>query len=301
MNITLDTLLELLVIPGPSGDEGAVADFVAHTIADQIADVRVHRIGDNVVAIKGDAPKTAVFAHTDTTGYTLGYDSALIPIGGPSAEDGDELRSASGATGIYRRKDPKSSARLRRIENGQAEPGARFVYARAPKVKNGIVTAPYLDNRGGVWCALRALEAAPQIAVAFTTGEEMHGHGARVCAEYLHREHAITQAVIADLTWHTDDTPFGKGVVVSLRDAFCPRQAFLDRVLAVAQESGIPYQKEVQSNGSSDGGHIYRSSVPMDWVFVGAPEKAPHTAKEQADLSDLNAMTDLLIELAEKI
>ncbi len=300
MNITLDTLLALLAVPGPSGDEGAISDFVAQTIAEELPDVRVHRIGDNLVATKGTAPRVAIFAHTDTTGYTLGYDSALIPIGGPSAEDGDELRSADGVTGTLRRKS-KSGARLRRVENGKAEPGGRFVYARAPKVKNGVVTAPYLDNRAGVWCALRALEAAPNIAVAFTTGEEMHGHGARVCADYIYREHGITQAIIADLTWHTDDTPVGKGVVVSLRDAFCPRQSFLDRVLVVARDSGVPYQCEVQANGSSDGGHILRSSVPMDWVFVGAPEKAPHTAKEQADLSDLNAMTDLLVVLAEKL
>jgi acetylornithine deacetylase/succinyl-diaminopimelate desuccinylase-like protein len=39
----------------------------------------------------------------------------------------------------------------------------------------------------------------------------------------------------------------------------------------------------------------------MDWVFVGAPEKRPHTAREQASLADLAAMTDLLALLVEKL
>lgn len=298
---SLTTLRELLTIPGPAGDEGRVADWLDGAIQSAIPDARRTRLQDNLIAVRGEPPHTALFAHTDTTGFTLGYNRHLISIGGPAPDDKDALRSASGRTGRIRIK--KSGRTLRRLDKSkeEAEPGTRWIYAREPGIDTETITAPYLDNRAGVWCALRALARLENVAVAFTTSEEQHGHGARVCADWLFRNQGVTQALIADLTWHTDDTPCGKGVVISLRDAFCPRQAFLDRVLALAAESGIPYQREIQSAGSSDGGHLLRSAIPMDWVFIGAPEKRPHTSREQAHLSDLEAMTNLLTYLAERL
>lgn len=297
----LETLTTLLRLPGPTGDESAVADWLEAALAKEIPDAHRTRLQDNLLIVRGDAPRTAIFAHLDTTGFTLGYDRRLIPIGGPEPQDKDSLRctTAPDSTGRLRVKGRLAS--LRRVEEGEAMPGTRWVYAREPVIDEETVTAPYLDNRAGVWSALRALTRLTNVAVAFTTGEEQHGSGARVCAEWLYRNHGITQALIADLTWHTDHTPCGKGVVISLRDAFCPRQAFLDRILALAAESDIPYQREIQSAGSSDGGAILRSSVPMDWVFIGAPERRPHTAREQAHRRDLDAMADLLTYLTEHL
>ncbi len=299
---TIDILLELLAIPGISGDEGAIADWL-ETAVSSWSGITLTRIGDNILAIKGN-PTTAIFAHTDTIGYTLGYRDALISVGGPKPEDRDLLCCTDGLTGRLRlrvgtKDKPENRIELRSVMNPKGKEadavlGSRWVYARKPKVDNGFITSPYLDNRAGVWAALRTLYRCSNIAVAFTTGEEQHGQGARICAEWLYRTHAISQALIADITWHTEDTPCGKGVVISVRDAFCPRQRFLDRIVSLAAESKIPHQKEIQSSGSSDGGHILRSSVPMDWVFVGAPEMEPHTSREQANLADLEAMTDLL-------
>jgi di/tripeptidase len=35
----------------------------------------------------------------------------------------------------------------------------------------------------------------------------------------------------------------------------------------------------------------------MDWVFVGAPEKAPHTAKERVQIADLQSMAAMFVYL----
>jgi putative aminopeptidase FrvX len=309
-------LLELLALPGPAGEEGHIAAFLEGYIGESGVGANLTRVQDNLIALRG-TPRTAIFAHTDTIGFTLGYGGKLLPIGGPHPKDRDALRCTAPAnlTGRVRLNEGRSGKgrrpaggegagpRLSRVEGGEAAPGTRWVYAAAPEIddKKNRITSPYLDNRAGVWAALRVLLRCENVAVAFTAGEEQHGHGARVCAETLYRDHGVTQALIADITWDTDDTPLGKGVVVSLRDAYCPRQSFLDRVLGIADSSGIPHQREVQGAGSSDGGHILRSSVPMDWVFVGAPEKRPHTAREQASLADLAAMTDLLALLVEKL
>jgi putative aminopeptidase FrvX len=306
----IDFLLDLIAIPGVSGDEGAAADFLEARL--QAADTRpagiaLHRIGDNLIALRG-VPRTAIFAHTDTVGFTLGYHRQLIRVGSPQPEDREPLRCADGLKGRLRKRGSKNESRweLRRVRDAEGKkaepaPGTRWVYARETTVEKGIVTSPYLDDRAGVWAAFRALMQCENIAVAFCVGEEQHGHGARGCADYLYRIHNITQALISDITWDTKDTPCGKGVVVSIRDAFSPRQRFLDRVLTLAKESGISHQTEIQSAGSSDGGHILRSAVPMDWVFIGAPEKVPHTSREQAHVSDLEAMADLLTYLVDRL
>ncbi|HUY90811.1 MAG TPA: M20/M25/M40 family metallo-hydrolase [Pirellulales bacterium] len=301
----MEKLLKLASLLGPTGDEGAVADWLAAETG-AMADATLVRIGDNLIVARG-APRTAIFAHTDTTGYTLGYHRQLIPIGAPAGRDGDRLRSSDGLCGRLRA-SPEGGplCRLRKVRNAAGEkveptPGSRWTYARQPEIKSGVVRSPYLDNRAGVWAALRALEECKHIAVAFCTGEEHHGHGARVCADWLYGQLGIAQALIADITWHTRETPCGKGVVISLRDAFTPRQAFLDRVLALADTSQIPHQREIQSSGSSDGGHLLRSSVPLDWVFVGAPEKAAHSACERAAVADLEAMAELLAYLVDRL
>lgn len=300
-----DTLITLLSLPGPSSDEAPVTDWLLANVPALAPDVTLTRILDNLLVVRG-TPRVAVFAHIDTTGFTLGYHGELLPIGGPEPRDKDRLRATTLAPngsvlrGRLRLSKTGRSQNLF-VKSGTPEPGTRWVYARKPTINGDVLTAPYLDNRAGVWCALRALARCPNVAVAFTTGEEQHGHGARVCADWLYRNHQITRALIADLTWHTLDTPCGNGTAVSLRDAFSPRQVFLDQVLALAEQSGIRHQREVQSAGSSDGGTILRTATPMEWAFIGAPQKRPHTSKESVVLSDLDTMTDLLVYLADRL
>jgi putative aminopeptidase FrvX len=289
-------LWRLLATDGPSGDEGALADWLENYVAREWPDVRCERLGDSIIAVRGERPAVAVFAHTDTTGFTLGYDRELIPIGGPEPRDKEPLRPAGGPDMGNRLKKPKGGG-WRLSGKTDVLPGSRWVYATEPKREGDEITAPYLDNRAGIWASLQVLGRCPNVAIAFTVGEELSGQGAFVCARRLFEAHGITQALISDITWHTAHVHGGDGVAVSLRDRFVPRRRFLDRVLALAETSGIPFQREIESSGGSDGGSIERSGVPMEWVFVGAPEKKPHTSRERLAISDLRGMADLLVYL----
>jgi putative aminopeptidase FrvX len=297
---TWDLLRRLLVLDSPSGDEGAIADWLMDYAATQWPDTRRERLGDSVLIVRGERPATALFAHTDTTGFTLGYEKALIPLGSPDPKRREALRPVGG---------PDGGNRLKRRQNGdwvlmgetEQKPGSRWIYATQPVRDGDMVTSPYLDNRGGVCAALMALGRCPNIAVAFTVGEEHSGHGAFVCARWLYKQYGIIQALISDITWDTAHIHCGKGVAVSLRDRTVPRQRFLDQILALAELSAIPFQREIESSGGSDGGSIERSGVPMDWVFVGAPEKKPHTSAERLDLRDLESMIDMLVFLVDAL
>lgn len=288
-----DLLRQLLALDSPSGDEGALADWLTGHFMGLGFDLTCERFGNSVIVTRGERPAVAVFAHTDTTGFTLGYKRHLIPIGGPSPKPKERLRPIGGLPG-GNRLQPRRQGGWKLGGQTDTPPGSRWVYATSPEWTATHVTSPYLDNRAGVWAALQALARCPKIAVAFTVGEEHSGQGAFVCARRLHETYGITQALIADITWHTAHIRCGRGVAVSLRDRSVPRQRFLNRVLTLADQSGLSWQREVESGGGSDGGSIERSGVPMDWAFVGAPEKKPHTSAECVNLDDLRGMAAML-------
>lgn len=300
LNYSLDPLWDLLKLDGPSGDEGRVADWLESHIARDMPDVRVERLGDSLLARRGERPAVAVFAHLDTTGWTLDHGKRLLRIGGPDGKPGDPLRPAG---------MPAAGNMLAQSKNGAwkvkgkttALPGSRWVYAAAPVQEGGEIVAPYLDNRAGVWAALHVLRGCPRVAVAFTSYEETRGVGALLCARRLAETLGITQALVADLTWHTKHVRCGRGVAVSLRDSCLPRQRYLDRVLALAETSGLPFQREIADGGGSDGAALDRSGVPFDWVFVGAPEKGAHTARERVHVADLQGMAALLVHLVNEL
>jgi putative aminopeptidase FrvX len=132
-------------------------------------------------------------------------------------------------------------------------------------------------------------------------GEEHSGRGAAVCGRIVAEELGIRQALISDITWHTEHIHRGRGPAVSLRDRFVPRQIFLERVLELADASRIPFQREIESEGSSDGGYLERTGVPIDWCFVGAPQENSHTPREVVQWSDLQAMVELHAYLVDRL
>ena len=287
----MQLLQELQAIPGPSGDEGAIADFVELRCR-EIAGAEVRRIGDLVLAVRG-TPRVAVLAHIDTIGFTLGYGRKLIRIGNPYVEGNEKLREVGGE-GRGRLKLVQVGSQTEwRLSGQDGKPGSRWVYAAPLVLKNDKVSGPYLDNRAGVWNAFRVLERCEDVLVAFTPGEEHHARGALLAARILHEEFRITRALISDITWHTDWIKCGKGPAVSYRDSSLPRQHYLEMVLAAATASGVPFQHEIESSGGSDGGIMDRAGYPIDWVFVGAPETRTHTPREQCVVADLYAMVDL--------
>lgn len=293
-----DDLRALVAIEGTSGDEGRVVAAVAER-SYSLPGIQSERIQDNLIAWRG-RPQVALFAHLDTVGFTLGYDRELIRIGGPHVEGGEALRSTTGGA-TYR------GTLARRAEDWvldgapDAPSGSRWVYDSDLELDGVLVRGPYLDNRAGVWSALEVLRVVEDVAVAFTSNEEHSGRGAATCARWLCDRLAVSQALISDITWHTRYIRRGRGPAVSLRDRNVPRQSYLDRVLAAAEASGIPFQREIETDGSSDGGSIERSGIPMDWVFVGAPQEASHTPHEVVDLNDLRDMARLTAHLVRSL
>jgi len=151
----------------------------------------------------------------------------------------------------------------------------------------------YMDNRLGVWNALQLAETLENGVICFSTYEEHGGGTVGYLAKYMFENWGVRQALISDITWVTEGVLHGKGVALSMRDSGIPRRSWLNRIIAFAEESKIPFQLEVESAGGSDGNQLQKSPYPFDWLFIGAPEDFVHTPNEKVHKKDIESMVTM--------
>ena len=150
-----------------------------------------------------------------------------------------------------------------------------------------------MDNRLGVWNALEVAKTLENGIICFSCWEEVGGGSVGYLGKYIYEKWGVRQALISDITWVTEGVKHGKGVAISRRDSGIPRRSYVDRIIQLANESGISYQIEVESAGGSDGNQLQKSSYPFDWCFIGAPEDNVHSPDEKVHKSDIKDMVAL--------
>ena len=299
----MELLKKLVSIQGVSGDESTVSKFIQNYCEENMSGwkkqpkiiVEPH-LHDCLILVFGD-PKTAIYAHIDTIGYTVGYSNNLIPIGSPRYTDSMILMGSDShgeiETEIMLFEQPDGDFDLKCIYDRQIDPGTLLSFKPNFIETDRYIQSPYLDNRLGVFVALKLAETIENGAIVFTTYEEHGGNSVAYCANYLFNHYNLHQALICDITWVTDGVKHEGGVAISLRDSLIPRKTFLTRIVEICKENKIPFQLEVESAGGSDGSILQKSHLPIDWCFIGAPEDHVHTIKETVYKSDIYSMIEL--------
>src|SRR5690606_11660329 len=90
-------LKQLCEVHAPSGDESAMKAFVLKYVNNTMKKWKARPViihGDefqDCVILKFGKPRTAIFAHLDSIGFTVRYFNQLLPIGSPDAEMGTRL------------------------------------------------------------------------------------------------------------------------------------------------------------------------------------------------------------------
>ena len=308
-NIAL--LKELVKIQGVASDENRIKDFILKYVASHQSQWKCQPVivdepclQDNIVLIFGK-PRTAIYAHIDTIGYSAGYGNDLIKVGGPRNIEGTQLVGSDS--------DGQVEAEVWLIENEDGSLSPNYVADRAVdrgtlfsfkcdfRETDEYVQSCYLDNRLGVFSALETAKTLENGAIVFSTYEEHGGNSVGYIARYLFENYGVLQALISDITWVTPHVTHGGGVAISMRDSMLPRRSFLNRIIELAEESGVNYQLEVESAGGSDGSVLQKASLPIDWCFIGAPEDNVHTPDEKVFKSDIADMISLYEFLMKKL
>lgn len=307
----MDLLKKLCGLRGASGDEAVVKSFLLKYIKKESKHWKKQPVliqgkgfQDCLLLVFGE-PKAAIYAHMDVIGFTVAYNRNLVKIGGPKIIDGIKLTGSDSKGKINCElmviDHEDGSHRLEYVFDREIDRGTILTYKQIWKENKDFVQSCYLDNRLGIWNALKVAETLEHGVICFTCYEEHGGGTAGYIARYLYDRYGITNALVSDITWVTEGIEHGKGVTLSLRDGSIPPKRYTDQLVAWAKESKIPFQLEVESAGGSDGTAIQKSDAPVDWMFIGAPESNVHTPYETVHKKDILSMVKMYQYLMKKL
>lgn len=301
-------LKELQAIHAPAGDEAPLRDFVIDYVEKNKAQWKVEPeliYGDDFqdcLILKFGTPKTAVFAHIDSIGFTVRYGKELVKLGGPRLTSGIKLvgEDSKGLIETELVVDPKTKALKYKLDR-DIDRGTNLTFKPNWREDTHYIQNCYMDNRLGMWNALKVAETLENGVLVFSCWEETGGGSVGYLGKYIYEKWGVRQALISDITWVTEGVPHGNGVAISLRDSGIPRKSFVRKIVKIASESAVKFQLEVEDAGGSDGNALQKSPYPFDWCFVGAPEDHVHTPDEKVHKDDVNEMLKLYQLLMKKL
>lgn len=299
----MEFLKQLIAQRGASSDETGIRDFVIqyiekqkHTWKSQPTLIYGEEFQDALIVVIGK-PRTAIFAHLDTIGFSVGYDNQLFKIGGPRTMDGYELVGSDSQgeieTELMVIEDSQGYTSYKCVFDRTIDRGTILTFKPNFRETDTYIQSPYLDNRLGVWSALKVAETLEDGILVFSTYEEHGGNSVGFCGRYIWEKYGVRRALISDITWVTDGVQHGGGVAISMRDSGLPRRKFLNEIISLAAASEIDFQLEVESSGGSDGTMLQKTDLPFDWIFIGAAEDHVHTPDEKVYKYDLVCMVEL--------
>jgi putative aminopeptidase FrvX len=300
-------LKTMCAIHAPSGNESAMTKFLLDYIQKNKKNWK-HKpkiysgdgFQDCIVLVFGK-PRTAIFAHIDSIGFTVRYGKELVKIGGPRTISGMQLVGEDSKGKIDCTLHVTKDGAIEYKFNREIERGTELTFKPNWRETKEHVQCCYMDNRLGVWNALKVAETLKDGVIVFSCWEEHGGGSVSYLQKFIYKKYNVTQALISDITWVTPGVPHGKGVVVSLRDSLIPRRSYVNRIIDIAKNSKIPFQMEVEGTGGSDAKELQMSEAPWDWCFVGAPEDNVHTPDEKVFKNDIDSMVKLYKVLMEQL
>ncbi len=296
--MTLSLLKTMCAIHSPSGNEVAMKDFLLDYIKTEQKNWKhkpkvIHGKGfqDNIILVFGK-PRTAIFAHTDSIGFTVRYGKQLVKIGGPQIIKGIELLGSD--------EKGKCEATLTIVKDKleykakrNFETGTELVFKANWREDKEYVQCCYMDNRLGCFSALKVAETLKDGIIVFSTWEEHGGGSVSYLQKYLVEHYNISQALISDISWISDGVFPAKGPVISMRDSMIPRRSYVNRIINIAKKHQLAYQLEVEGSGGSDAKELQMAENIWDWCFVGAAEQFVHTPDEKVHKKDIEGMIEL--------
>ena len=230
-------LEQMCKIHAPSGSEYKMTEFVLDYIQQNKTNWKVQPtvlsngdFQDSIILVFGK-PKTAIFAHLDSIGFTVGYGSQLIRIGGPQAETGYKLVGEDSKGPIECELFKDEDGNISYTHHREIERGTTLTFKCDFRNENGFIESCYLDNRLGVFNALKIAENLEDGIICFSCYEEHGGGSAQFLGKYIYENYNVNNALISDITWVTSGVQHGNGVAISMRDSGIPRRKFLNQII----------------------------------------------------------------------
>ena len=324
---------ELSVIPGVSGDETRVRNYIREKVTalglpshtDSLGNLYVSKEGRR----RGAPPELMLTAHMDEVGlmvssieksghlrfYKVGgvYEEALISK--PVKIGTADILGVIGAKAIHLQKKEERKKALT-IENLYIDIGAKdkedaekvvkvgdyvSFYSEASRYED-IIRGKAFDNRAGCAALLEILKRdyPCSFTVVFTVQEEVGIRGARVAAYRVNPRLAlvIETTIAADtpeIKEHELSTSLGGGPAFTVKDdSVIVHPHLLDRLVQVAGEQKRPYQFRRFGGSFTDAGAIATAGGGVAAAVISTPCRYIHSPFSMLNLKDWHHLVEIV-------
>ena len=168
------------------------------------------------------------------------------------------------------------------------------------------ISAPAVDDRSGVCTILAALDMlkgknlAYNLAVSFSSGEEVGERGAKMTAFSVQPDEAIAVDVSFGRTpdiASNEAGVLGSGVMIGVSAALDKEMS--NKLCEIAEKANIPHTREIMpSSTGTNADAIGISGKGVKCCTLSFPIRYMHTPVETVDLSDIEATARLICEYA---
>lgn len=327
-----DLVMQLSALSGVSSWEDEVRDFLRAEAAPYAQEIRTDALGNLIVLKKGKKAaenKLLLCAHMDEVGLmvrhitddgylkfdTVGSIDRRVLLGKPVLIGAARLPGVIGlkAYHLVSRGEEKNVPKLddyyidigaknREEAEKLVSLGDVAVFTTQPELfGDGLLKGKALDDRLGCAVLLTLLKEELPIdcTFVFTAQEEVGTRGAFGAAFSVTPELALvvegtTAADLPDTEPHQQVCALGKGAVLTFMDrgSIVDRGLF-ERLRALAEENGIPWQLKQFVSGSNDASAIQRTKAGVRTAVLSAPVRYIHAPASVACVSDLDAVLAL--------
>ena len=323
----IELLKTLCALPGPSGCEDAVRDYIKNYAAPYADSMEVDPMGNLLVFRKGERSdrKLMICGHMDEVGVIItgitadgylkfdfvgGVDRRVVM--GKRVWVGD--RRVPGIIGVKAFHLCKGEAErvVPAVDSLYIDIGAESKEQAAALVSLGdmgtfdedvfvfgdLLKAKAIDDRLGCAVMLKLMEKKPACDTwfVFTVQEEVGTRGAGVTAFRVRPDAALivestTAADLPGIADHKTICKVGNGAVIPFMDRrTIYTKAFVQRMTELADANGIRWQTKQMIAGGTDAGDIQRSCGGVPVVGVAAALRNIHSPASVGSIADMEAV-----------
>ena len=328
----LNTLKELCLLNGVSGDEDEVRRYMVERIKSHASYFHADTIG-NLIAFKKGKKSTGnrlmLCAHMDEVGVIVtriteegflkfdfvGGVDRRVAIGKPVVIGHKKIPGVIGLKAVHlvsreeRKKAPKTEALYIDIGAKDKESAEQLVelgdygafVCQPEEFGDGLFKARAIDDRVGCAVMLKLLEEDLPLDVtfAFTAQEEVGTRGAFGAAFSVTPEIALvlettTAAGLPGVEDHRRVCAPGKGPVISYMDGstIYDRELF-ETLRRLSEENGIPWQTKEYIAGGNDARTIQRTKAGVRVAALSAATRYLHAPASVGSVADFENMLKL--------
>ena len=328
----LNTLKELCLLNGVSGDEDEVRRYLVSRIKSRATHFHADAIGNLIVFKKGKKStgnRLMLAAHMDEVGIIVtritdegflkfdfvGGVDRRVAIGKPVVIGEKKVPGVIGLKAVHlvsreeRKKAPKTEslyidigAKDKASAEKLVEPGDYGAFVCQPEeFGDGLFKARAIDDRVGCAIMLKLLEEDLPLDVtfAFTAQEEVGTRGAFGAAFSVTPEVALvlettTAADLPGVEDHRRVCAPGKGPVISYMDGstIYDRELF-ETLRRLSEENGIPWQTKEYIAGGNDARTIQRTKEGVRVAAMSAATRYLHAPASVGSVADFEHMLQL--------